>query len=149
MVQPNTTFCTGKVQYAKTRVGFFLWIWRYHLTQIHIGTLEFDSFHISKSYTKTPTATRISKEEKLYGWFVSVWLIRWYSTRFEQNFKIWKKTYCPRNFSTLFKSGWISSHQHPNSNFKCNFTSFETPQEWKEHNFSEKWVDKSWDKLKV
>ena len=50
MVQPNTTFCTGKVQYAKTRIGFFLWIWRYHLTQIHIGTLEFDSFHISKSY---------------------------------------------------------------------------------------------------
>ena len=59
------------------------------------------------STIKTPRATSISKEEKLYGWFVFVWLMRWYSNRFEQNFKICRKHILFTAFFNIFQI-WLN-----------------------------------------
>ena len=58
-----------------------------------------NSFQMSKSYTihPAPGNVQISKEAKLHGKSESVWLIRWYSTRFE---KRWKN--CKNVFPSFF-----------------------------------------------
>lgn len=96
---------------------------------LHTGIFDQNPFH-STTYS-APGMARILKEAKLHGKFECVWLMCWYSTRFEQIWKAVKHSIFICEFLQFFPlCSNLVKYQHMNhtySNFSCNFAYLETP----------------------